>query len=147
MGLDMSLSAKWFVPFGKGKVKVTGLKEVTEKNIQHIAIEVIYWRKANAIHAWFVKHVQDGNDDCEEYLVNREDIALLLNDLKSVLGSRKNIGPSKQALSKLPTKSGFFFGGTEYDEYYWEELERTKVELEKCLKMDSNWTFYYSSSW
>jgi hypothetical protein len=22
-----------------------------------------YWRKANAIHRWFVEHVQDGNDD------------------------------------------------------------------------------------
>ena len=25
---------------------------------------VCEWRKANAVHKWFVDHVQDGNDDC-----------------------------------------------------------------------------------
>ena len=26
--------------------------------------EVGYWRKANAIHGWFVRNVQNGKDDC-----------------------------------------------------------------------------------
>jgi hypothetical protein len=58
MGLDMCLS------------KVNGWKfELVESEVIE---EVMYWRKANQIHKWFVDNVQDGVDDCKEYWVSEE---------------------------------------------------------------------------
>ena len=31
-----------------------------------ISYPVGYWRKANAIHNWFVQNVQDGRDECQK---------------------------------------------------------------------------------
>lgn len=48
---------------------------------KNIIEQVGYWRKANAIHKWFVDNIQDGEDDCgyyevaPEYLEDCEDIA------------------------------------------------------------------------
>ena len=39
--------------------------------------EIIYWRKANAIHKWFVENVQEGVDDCGEYEVTVEQLTEL----------------------------------------------------------------------
>jgi hypothetical protein len=35
-------------------------------NGETVVTEVAYWRKANAIHKWFVDNVQDGEDNCQE---------------------------------------------------------------------------------
>jgi hypothetical protein len=52
----------------------------------------------------------------------------------------------------LPTRSGFFFGGTEYDEYYMNSIEHTINILEEVLsEVDERGhiqgSIYYSSSW
>ena len=49
----------------------------------------------------------------------------------------------------LPTQRGFFFGSTEYDEYYIEDLKHTKEVLEKVLNevdFENNYVLY-TSSW
>jgi len=46
----------------------------------------------------------------------------------------------------LPTTEGFFFGGTDYDQYYLEDLEVTKKILEGVLR-DQTGDFYYQASW
>ena len=38
--------------------------------------EVGYWRKANAIHNWFVNNIQNGKDDCRRYEVSKENLNL-----------------------------------------------------------------------
>lgn len=40
---------------------------------------------------------------------------------------------SDKASYLLPTRDGFFFGGTEYDEYYFKDLEDTKDILERAI--------------
>jgi hypothetical protein len=35
-----------------------------------LVIELAYWRKANQIHNWFVKNVQNGQDNCMPYEVS-----------------------------------------------------------------------------
>jgi hypothetical protein len=48
----------------------------------------------------------------------------------------------------LPTASGFFFGNTDYDEYYWEVLKNTSERLKELLGEDyKGWNFQYQSSW
>jgi hypothetical protein len=48
----------------------------------------------------------------------------------------------------LPTTGGFFFGSTEYDEWYMKGLKNTVEVLSGVLQEDnSKASFYYSSSW
>lgn len=112
--------------------------------------EVMYWRKANAIHKWFVENVQNGVDDCGEYPVSIEQLMSLKDTCKRVIDDRSNGG------DLLPTGSGFFFGSIEYDEWYFDTVERTYNELSNLLidhavgklKEDvHDREFYYHSSW
>ncbi len=104
--------------------------------------DIGYWRKANAIHNWIVKNVQNDNDDCAEYVVNGEALRKLLSVVNEVLEDRT------KAPSLLPTQAGFFFGGAEYDDYYFTELENTKEIINTALEAQSNGAdIYYSSSW
>jgi len=93
----------------------------------------VYWRKANAIHNYIVSnHAID--DDCRPIELDRDAIEGLRNRCTDVLSDHS------QADELLPTKSGFFFGSTEYDEWYFEELERTEKELTKLLR-DKTWEY------
>jgi len=111
--------------------------------VKYITWEVMYWRKANAIHRWFVDNVQKGKDDCGSYSVDREQLKDLFETIKRVLDNHD------LAEEELPTQSGFFFGGTEYDEWYWKDLERTYEKLNKLLKNKEieDLDFEYHSSW
>jgi hypothetical protein len=51
-----------------------------------------------------------------------------------------------QAEELLPSASGFFFGGTDYDEWYYNDIENTISVLEDALE-DKNGEYYYTSSW
>lgn len=104
------------------------------------AKERMYWRKANAIHRWFVENVQNQNDNCEIYLVNKEQLQELLNLCNEVLNDYT------KAEELLPTTSGFFFGSTLYDDYYFDDIIYTKNHLEKILNEDTG-NLYYWSSW
>lgn len=139
MGLDMYL-VKHIYPRQRNII-VDG---VEIKNVQHLVQEVIYWRKANAIHKWFVDNVQEGKDDCGEYYVPYEFLQNLYNITNIVLTY-----PQK-ASDLLSTSNGFFFGPTEYDEMYFEDLRYTKNALEELFKEERSSdtsSFYYHSSW
>lgn len=105
--------------------------------------EVGYWRKANAIHKFFVENVQDEIDDCAAYQVSQEDLINLLSFIDEVLSD------NNKAEELLPTQEGFFFGSVEYDEYYIDDLSNTKSMLNALLN-DIDWnkeTVVYQSSW
>lgn len=153
MGLDQYLKVKKYV-FGtkfdtendqKTYKKITKAAAIQpDINTQYVTVEynIAYWRKANAIHAWFVKNVQNGKDECQKSFVTREQLQKLIDDCKSVL-SGENF-----ADDTLPTQSGFFFGSTEYDEYYKRDLQYTVDKLTEILQ-DASITdgFYYQASW
>jgi hypothetical protein len=100
-----------------------------------------YWRKFNALHSWFVKNVQKEVDDCGSYIVTKKQLESLHEELKLI--NEHNVDEI------LPTQEGFFFGGTEYDEYYWEEIEYLKGFLIYILTQvdDRERTLIYQSSW
>ena len=130
-----------------------------------VKTEAGYWRKANQIHNWFVKHTQDGIDDCQYTNVSAEQLeALQLTIKKALRGISKlpddnqqfmdyNWKPSAKTVKSfdelLPSTSGFFFGSTEYDKYYLSDLFYTKDLLKQLLRKASkdNWEFSYHSSW
>ena len=149
MGLDMYLKAKRYLSSFEDSpdTKLSkGIQEILKVPypIQEITIELGHWRKANAIHTWFVEHVQNGEDECHETYVEREQLQELLDTVNKVLEDQTK-GPEL-----LPTQGGFFFGGTDYGEYYIECLNDTKEILEKALNdptLEKCWDFYYKSSW
>lgn len=107
------------------------------------AKEVGYWRKANAVHNWFVQNCQGGVDDCRCSVVGKDKLEELLMTCKKVM----NITSSPRDL--LPTTSGYFFGSTAYDEGYFYDIENTINILEKILAETdfTKFSIYYSSSW
>ena len=142
---------------------------------KRIKEEVGYWRKANQIHNWFVDHVQDGEDDCCYHNeVTRDTLELLLNTCYEVLNSCEmvdgeinngyeyrdgeripimvsgsTVRNSSIARELLPTQGGFFFGSTDYDEYYVEDIRNTIKIIENVLETTDFETqmIYYVSSW
>ena len=105
-----------------------------KKNEDHLnEEEVCYWRKANQVRRWFVKHLEgmNRNSDCEYFNVTKEILEQLVEDCKTVL-EHKNVNGC--AMLAMPTESGFFFGSTEYDEWYFGQLESTVNEIEKVIE-------------
>src|SRR5262245_16374855 len=170
MGLDMYLSRRTYVknwehhkPEHRHEVTVKkGGKvrpDIKPERVAEIVEEIAYWRKANAIHAWFVRHVQSGEDDCKAYYVSRDDLRKLKADCDKVLAivkTRKDKvkagkvskggGPWEQLYAEgeqvidtqiaetiLPTQEGSFFGGTDYDSGYLEDLTYTSNVIGKVL--------------
>lgn len=181
MGLDMYLKKKTYVKnwshmepeqLHEVTVKKGGkvVKEIQPDRVSSIEEQVAYWRKENHIHAWFVNNVQDGEDDCREYHVSREQLKELVDTCEKVLASLDD-SPKKKVKVKvgwqggkelyedidvyvntelaeelLPTQAGFFFGGTEYDEWYVKGLENTLNQITPLLSEEEG-DFYYQSSW
>ena len=156
MGLDMYLNAKRYVskhfnpndeavaraiqeqfPELAGRVDHWG----ESSPIKEVTVEAGYWRKANAIHQWFVKNVQEGKDDCRPYYVGREQLEELRDVCKRVLQFRH------LAVELLPAQSGFFFGSTDYDDWYYQDLEQTVAIIDDVLELPTSWDFEYRASW
>ena len=153
MGLDMYLYKKHYVKnwdwmadhekhtisVKKGKKKLDHIKP---DRVYYVVEEVMYWRKFNALHKWFVDNVQEGVDDCKECFVDESDLKMLLETLTYVFDNKDS------AETILPTAQGFFFGSDEIDEYYWEEVKSTIIQLKDLLEEDNKGaSFYYRSSW
>lgn len=114
------------------------------KNQKFFTVEVTLaqWRKSNQIHKWFVDNLQDGRDECQKTYVSRDNIRTLIDLCKQVLADPDN------ARILLPTGSGFFFGSTEYDDYYFQDLRQTIDMLTPLLEEEYKQCFFsYSSSW
>ena len=108
----------------------------------YVKIPIGYWRKANAIHGWFVREMADGRDECQDIYCGKENLEELLNTCRNVLEKNDN----EFAKENLPTCSGFFFGTNEYDEWYWDDIKKTIEILENALKSDYE-SFIYQASW
>ena len=150
MGLDMYLNKRTYVqqwehqkPEEKYNVEVTKGGEtanINPKKVKYIIEEAGYWRKQNQIHRWFVENIQNGTDDCGEYYVSKDALASLLELCEKVKAD------NTLADELLPGVSGFFFGGTEYDEWYFNGIDNTIEILKEALE-DENGEYLYSSSW
>lgn len=106
---------------------------------------VCYWRKANAIHGWFVEHCAGGVDECQPIYVSRESLVNLRDLCQSVIKLPAMAGDI------LPPTPGFFFGTYEIDEWYMEDMKHTVNALNHILATvpaDSwDWSFIYRASW
>lgn len=134
MGLDMFLYGVKYFPATKNSDNKPQQKK------QIIKTEEMYWRKANHIHNWFVNNVQEGIDDCE---FHEFDVHKLLA-LKRVC--QDAIDDPEHADEILPTQEGFFFGETDYDDYYFNSCQATIEAIDKIMEEDYDW-YEYGSNW
>ena len=173
MGLDQYLTANEYVSRTKRDssglspdtpeqnklfIELAGRREgwVDTAGYQGISISypVGYWRKANAIHNWFVQNVQDDRDECQKSYVSPQNLRDLRHACLNVLAVKHR---SEDVIIEtavewgLAPKAGFFFGSQEYDEWYFQDLRYT-VEtinrLENRGVFDNAWTdIEYQASW
>lgn len=189
MGLDMYLIRKKYVgaEYEHRNVKGTIFITINGKElpidfdrVSYIEEKIGYWRKANAIHKWFVDNVQDGEDDCRDAYVELSKLEELLKlcqkvrkSIKLVDGQVANgysfndkgekiykytegkiIEDTSVCEKLLPTTDGFFFGDTQYNEWYVEDIEHTIDILKKVIKEEKEMRengiyndYYYHASW
>jgi len=106
------------------------------------ATEEVYWRKANAIHGWFVHNVQNDVDQCQWARIRKSDIKKLIDACNYVL----NGGEGWEDV--LPPTQGFFFGSYGYDSDYVDDIEFTQKKLTELLeRWNPRKYYYYHSSW
>lgn len=156
MGLDMYLYARKYVSkFANYQTdELSGdyleiVKHFPEKADEYgdfggaeISLTIGYWRKVNQIHAWIVDNCAGGEDDCQPIRISPSKLMELRAMVEETLENKD------KAPEYLPTAQGFFFGGVEYDDYYWAGLERTKLILDKALDLpEDDYDFVYRASW
>lgn len=156
MGLDMYLNKKIYIGANYEHNGVTGsisLKKdgkkikIDLKKVTYITEQVAYWRKANHIHKWFVDNVQEGKDECQNSYVSKEQLQELCDACRLVLNSKGKKNAKKIANENLPPQSGFFFGSTEIDEWYYQDIKETLDALFPLLVVDDGAEFEYHASW
>ena len=144
---------------------------------RNCSTELAYWRKANAIHNYFVNEVGNGVDNCKPIRVTCADLEELLSRcervLKALSESKYTVGSEeclivnektgkfelgtveyrcydcKLAKELLPPIEGFFFGSYDINSYYEECLIYTR-DICKQLISETNWDkekIYYQASW
>lgn len=166
-------------PENKKEVKLTvGGKEVKLEEPKCIIENIMYWRKANQIHKFFIDECADGNDECniidvsckhlEDLLdrcnkiikatklskgkvVNGQKINNKTGEWEDILEDGKVMNKEAIEIAKdlLPTQEGFFFGSTDYDQWYYEDILETKQMLDKLMSND-DWKehyYEYEASW
>jgi hypothetical protein len=146
MGLDMYLNAKRFLWYSEDELADNIKRNFPDlpehMRVKEVTIEAMYWRKSNAIHKWFVDKVQDGEDECQEFEVSLAQLEELLEVIEQVLENPDRAG------ELLPPQAGFFFGGTDMDQWYWDDLKQTQSKLQELFTRDwKSWDFYYRASW
>lgn len=125
--------------------------------------EVGYWRKANAIHGFFVdkcycnKYYDYDDYDGTEVEVSEETIEELRDlciEVKTSLENVASIGEKLDIIdTKLPMRDGFFFGydrsegGVETYMYHLDETIKIMEKVLKLIKEKKCYKIFYGASW
>ena len=111
--------------------------------------EVAYWRKQNMLHHFILEQTgADHNMNCTYVEVPYEVLYEFIGRANDILKAR---GSHRESLAEklLPTHSGFFFGSTEYDKWYYESLKNIRADFRSIIQTTDfvNQTLYYSCWW
>ena len=154
MGLDMHFYAGQYASehehFGKKlegyPEELKGLEEYIRKRnfiSAYKEYQVGYFRKFNALHQWIVDKCGHGIDECQQIYISDNQLGELYDTLLQVSHDHS------KASELLPSQSGFFFGSTEYDDWYYEDVEEAIkfLELVKPLVDSGEIDLIYQASW
>lgn len=116
------------------------------KSVQtETSYQIGYFRKFNALHSYIVKTFANGIDNCQDIILYKEDV----EQIKKVLDDVLEANTEEKAKELLPTQSGFFFGGTDYDEFYFDDVKDAADLMQNLLdNFDfENYQLVYRASW
>lgn len=128
--------------YGKGRKRF--------EHVSYITCKVGYFRKANAIHKYFLDRCgySDSFDD-----VNGRDLfpsVVDILELKEICLQLLGLTGKKfkeMAKELLPTAEGFFWGSLEYDRWYRRDLREFVKMVNKLHLHDPNVTVIYNADW
>lgn len=84
--------------------------------------EVAYFRKVNLLIPFFGYEENCSNIEIDKYQV--EDLIEACNEV---------LANHDKASFLLPTQEGFFFGSTDYDDWYFDDVQNVKEKFEEIL--------------
>lgn len=129
-------------PYTKGVLDLPELEEILKKEVE-MAYEGYdaYFRKVNFLFAYYQNNGKMV-DDCYA-LTDKDDIDDIISRCERVLKDHK------QAEYLLPTQSGFFFGSTDFDKWYFSDVKDCLRQMKKYRKLleDEETTGYVIFSW
>ena len=122
-------------------------------------IQEFYYRKANWLLGFMRKNLLGlikakdfSYTNLVYYQLDKEVIEKLINNCKTVLEYRnKNTDKAIELAKKyLPTCDGFFFGSLEYDEWYFNDVETVRNDMEwvyNKMEMIPDLAVYFKAWW
>ena len=139
MGLDQKVVS--MTPANADKVRAWMLD--SEKNPLPYEELEDRWigRKENHIQSYIEGEVGDV-ENCDYLFLEREHIEKLVERLQRVKDDHTQAGVL------LPTQAGFFYGNTDYDEFYFEDIEAELKEFREILdSWDDTKRYAYWAWW
>ena len=109
--------------------------------------EAAYFRKVNFLLPFF-----GYEENCSDIEIDKYQVEDLVNACQTILDTLKTSGTqaaTEVANEMLPTEGGFFFGSTEYDEWYFKDVEYVLNKFTTILD-DTDWdneTIYMHCWW
>jgi hypothetical protein len=85
--------------------------------------ELLFFKKVNFLLPFF-----DYTENYEDIEINKQQVEDLVNTCKQVLKEKP------KAKTLLPNTEGFFFGSTEYDEMYFDNVKLVLQRFQHLLK-------------
>ena len=129
-------------PYTNGILDLPELEERVKKEIEGAYEEYdAYFRKVNFLFYYFDRTLGKMHDQYYAF-VEPEDVDNLIDRCERVLKNHE------LAHSLLPTQSGFFFGSTDYDEWYFSDVKDCLKQMKKYRKLlKDGVTGYVIFSW
>lgn len=160
---------KDFYPEDLQKIGLTHIKDnFLSKQTRY---QIGYWRKFNALQAFFEKRVESDYELLHGVYVYEETIKELISTFNKILkdiktceteeiqyctgwayGEKtydtKKVYKSQVALDLLPPGDGFFYGSQEIDEWYVEDIKYSLKLFKKALKLiELGYDIIYEANW
>lgn len=118
----------------ENQAKLDALKQEWEEIYPYV--EVAYFRKVNLLVRYF-----NYEDNCSNQELSKGKIESLVKDCQKVLDLHQQYQDediSDKLEELLPTTSGPFFGSTDYDDWYFKDVEDVLAQFKKILNA-TNW--------
>lgn len=91
--------------------------------------ELGYFRKVNFLVSYFFSSDYSDYDNCRPLEISKEECEELVDRCKTVL-EKRDTNVSEEL---LPPVGGFFFGNTDIDDYYYEDVAEVKKVFEEKI--------------
>lgn len=142
-------------PYTRSILDLPELEKIVEKEIEMSYEEYdAYFRKVNFLFYYFDQIIKTMHDKWFAF-VTPENVDDIIDRCERILAAKKgnewlDEGETVEefAASLLPTQSGFFFGSTEYDDWYFSDVKDCLKQMKKYRKLlKDGVTGYVIFSW